>query len=434
VNYKESLPLMRILWLSNKVQSKAGINGSGSWLEAMTQALLNSGEVELGNIARGNVTSIQRQDCGPICQWVIPYSVRTNRKDNLPPKEVINDIGRAIDDFSPDLVEVWGTEFFWGLLTARGLIKYPAILEMQGLKSAIARVFNGGLTFREQVASIGPIEIWRHSTLFQVRRQFQNWGKFEKEIISGHRYIIAQSAWLKAQLRAINRNASIYHNEFPLNELFYSSESWTHGTNPVIFCSASYPAAFKGLHVAIRMLAILKDRFPNVQLRIAGSRQESGLRQDGYVAWLKREAHRLGVESNLTWLGLISTQELIRELQCCSVFLVPTFVEGYCLALAEAMLLGVPTVVAFTGGTSYLARDEESALFFPPGDDVMAAFQIERLLTEHELAGRLSKKARDVALERNSRPRIIQNQLEIYRQVLVDAGDRKKPDFMTIGR
>jgi hypothetical protein len=67
---------------------------------------------------------------------------------------------------------------------------------------------------------------------------------------------------------------------------------------------------------------------------------------------------------------------------------------------------------------SSLARDEESALFFSPGDEVMCAYQVERLLTDQSLAERISDKARAVALIRNDPKMIIANQLEIYRQVI----------------
>lgn len=418
---------MRIIWLSNKVQSDRDRGGTGSWLDAMAQGLIQSGEVELGNIAQGGVAKVTRQDCGEICQWIVPSVAKPRRRGGLPKGRFITEIVKAVEDFSPDLVQVWGTEGFWGLLTARELIRQTAILEIQGLKGAIARVFYGGLNFREQLACIGLKEILRQSTIFQGRKQFQDWGIREEEIISGHRFIITQSAWLEAQVKAINSRCQLFHNEFPLMEEFHMAEPWQPQAVAVILCSASYPSAFKGLHVAIRTVAILKNRFPNIQLRIAGVNQKHGIRQDGYVAWLNREAKRLGVETNLFWLGHIPTIDLVCELQKCSVFILPTFVEGYCLALAEAMMLGVPTVVSFTGGTSFLAKDENSALFFPAGDEAMGAYQLERLLTDRFLAKRLSCRAREVALVRNDRERIIKRQLEIYRQVIAESKNNRGP-------
>lgn len=173
--------------------------------------------------------------------------------------------------------------------------------------------------------------------------------------------------------------------------------------------------------MAIRALSILKNRYPDLQLRIAGAFQRPGLRQEGYVAWLNRESRRLGVEQNLCWLDSIGAQQIAAELQDCAAVVLPTFIEGYCLALAEAMLVGTPAVVSFVGGASLLAQNEESALFFPAGDAAMCAYQIERVLMEQALAERLSRQAREVALVRNNRERIIRRQIEIYEQVVTDS-------------
>ena len=90
------------------------------------------------------------------------------------------------------------------------------------------------------------------------------------------------------------------------------------------------------------------------------------------------------------------------------------------MALAEAMMLGVPSVTSFTGGTSFLAHDEVSALFFPPGDEAMCAYQLERVLTDKGLAERLSTAAREIAMKRNDQYKIVYHYLDLYLQVIGD--------------
>ena len=407
----------KVLWLSNKIQTDQDRGNTGTWLDAMARRLTQTSEIDLANIAQGAVAEPVRQDCGSIRQWIIPAGVQLDTHTGSPPASITAAIIRAVDEFSPDVVQVWGAEKFWGLLTARGLVAQPALLEMQGLKSAIARVYAGSLSVREQLACIGPKELLRGSTIFQNRRRFERWVEFERAMLAGHRFMTAQSAWLAAQIRAVNQTARIFHNDFLLREPFYAAAPWHPPSAPIIFCSASYPSPFKGLHLAIRALALLKRRFPDVQLRVAGAWQRPGLRQEGYVAWINRLARQLGVAEQIKWLGAVNATELVSELQQCALVLVPTFVEGYCLALAEAMQLGVPAVVAFVGGAAGLAVHGESALFFPPGDVAMSAYQMEQLLTDRTLAERLGRQARAVALTRNEPATVIQRQIEIYRQI-----------------
>jgi glycosyltransferase involved in cell wall biosynthesis len=240
-------------------------------------------------------------------------------------------------------------------------------------------------------------------------------------MISGCRFITVQSKWLEAQVRAMNDTGRIYHNDFALRTAFYAANPWQGTASASILCSAAYPAPFKGLHVAVRAMAILKRHYPDIELRIVGAQQWPGIHRDGYMAWLMREAKRLGVDANLRWLGNQTAGEIIVQLQECAAFVLPSFVEGYSLTLAEAMMLGVPIVASYAGGIPSLAQDEDSALFFSPGDEATCAYQLERLLSDRALAERLSCRAREIALARNDRDRIVRRQIEIYRSVLQEA-------------
>jgi glycosyltransferase involved in cell wall biosynthesis len=411
---------MKILWLSNTVLSDSDSGTSGTWLGALIKGLVESGSIELANIAMGTVTKITRQDCGPVRQWVIPVVQRLGR-NGLPPEQQIDGIISAVREFCPDLVHVWGTEFFWGLLTARNFIHQVSLLEMQGLKFTIVPVFAGGLSLKEQMSCIGIKEIVRSSSIGQARKRFDKWAVFEKEIISGHKNIGVQSTWVDAQVKSINPDCTTFHSDLVLRAPFYAASQWSYTDNQQIFCSAAYPAPFKGLHIAIRALASLRNRIPSVTLRIAGGLSAKGIRLDGYIRWLKREIRRLGLESNVVWLGSLDAGGIISELHSSAVALIPSYVESYCMALAEAMMLGVPAVTTYTGGAAFLAKDEETALFFSPGDEAMCAYQLERVLTDGVLGERLSVAARESAVKRHDQKKILAHYLKLYRQVISDA-------------
>jgi glycosyltransferase involved in cell wall biosynthesis len=407
---------MKVLWLSNKVLSDKDDGSTGTWLVAMAHSLVATGEVELCNVSMGKVKVPTRQDAGPCRQWIVP-GIKTGRA-GLPPARIVAGIISVVNDVAPDLVHVWGTENYWGLLTARGLIQTRALLEIQGLKEPYSRVFAGGLTELEQRACIGIKEIIKSRNIASKRSAFERWSRFEREIIAGHSFVTAQSPWVEAWVKVSNASARIFHVELALREPFYSAKPWRPQNASVIFCSAAYPVPYKGIHNAVRALAILSRQVPNARLRIAGALKSRGIRQDGYIAWVDRLAASLHVADKIDWLGALSATEIVAELQNCSVMLIPSHCETYCVALAEALYLGVPAVSAHTGGTVWLARDEESALFYSPGDEVMCAYQLERILTDQGLAERLSRNARDISLVRNNSQSIVNNQLKIYRQVI----------------
>jgi glycosyltransferase involved in cell wall biosynthesis len=269
----------------------------------------------------------------------------------------------------------------------------------------------------ERIRCIGVKELLKRRTMHADRHDFARWGRREEEIIRGHRFVDVQSLWAASRVKAVNPDARLFPVDLALRPPFYNPDGWQSFGRPTIFCTASYTFPFKGLHLAIRALGLLKRRIPDVRLRIAGAHQRPGIRQDGYMRWINRLTRQLGLVDAVEWLGPLQAEQIVAELANAGAAVIPTFIESYCVALVEAMVIGTPTVVAYTGGTAHLGNDEETCLFFPPGDEALCASQLERALTDRELAFRLSRESRRIAAVRNDRQRVVQRQLEIYRQV-----------------
>jgi glycosyltransferase involved in cell wall biosynthesis len=412
---------MKILWFSNCPISEQDICGSGSWLSVMANGLVEKESVHLRVIAAGPVKGLTQQSGNRLEQWFAPRRVAVSR-NGRPPRAIVDAINRNVQEFAPDLVHVWGTELYWGLITSGDALHPATLLEMQGLKATVAKVYFGGLTVGERIACFGPREALQLGGIGSSRRQCAAWGRHEAAMILGHRFIDVQSPWMAAQVKDINPSARLFDTEIALRSAFHEARPWQPPTSPTIFCIAGYSVPYKGLHVAIKALAQLRLRVPEARLRIAGLHQRPGIRQDGYVRWMNRLIRRLRLEDAVSWLGPLNAEQLVVELSTAAVALIPSFIESYCVALAEAMQVGAPTVVAFTGGTSYLGTDEQTCLFFPPGDEAMCVHQLERLLTDRPLALRLSHNAREVALARNNYDAVVRHQANIYRQVLAATG------------
>jgi glycosyltransferase involved in cell wall biosynthesis len=407
---------MKILWLSNKLLSSEDCGRSGAWLDTIAEMLISSGHVELGNISFGPGKEVSRQDYGPIRQWAVPDNWPLH--GGIPSSRHVSEILTAVRSFAPDLVHVWGTESFWGLLTARKIIPQPSLLEIQGLRLAIAPVFSGGLTFGEQLACTGLKEIVRGTTIFHIRKTHERWRKMEEEIISGHQYIATPSDWSLAHIKNINRTCKTFTNYRILRRPFYRAAPYMYTSKPAVFCIAAYTAPFKGLHVAIRAIGLLKTFFPGIELRVAGSHQSGRIAKDGYISWINREIDRMGIRSNVIWLGSIPASQIVNEIHKCTAMVMPSFIENDSLAFSEAMMVGIPIVASFTGGMAHLGSDEQTALFFAPGDAVMCAHQLERIINDKILAARLSRKEREVAFARHDPEKILTNQLKIYRDIV----------------
>lgn len=412
---------IKVLWFSNRIIDGIDNGSSGTWLTSLAPELTGSGELQLANICVGSVQDVVRNDYGEINQWIVPPEKRN--KHGFPSQKTVEGIKRAIDLFNPDIIQIWGTEGYWGLLTAHGYIKGKCLLNIQGLITAILPDFYGGLTNLELMKCIGPRELLKPGgSLFAVRDYFMRRSLWENEIIKGHSNITVQSEWIETYIKLINPRARVFKTDRTLRKEFHDAQHWFSGNNfpsspRVIFTiSTGYP--YKGLHVLIRSLKLVRSRYPDVILNIGGYFLTSGIKQSGYERWIIRLILDLGLKGAVNFLGPLKGDEVVNNLLSASVFVNPSFVESYSVALAEALKIGTPSVVSFSGAMPELAINEYEALFFSPGDPLGCARQIIRLLDNPELSQKLSMNAEVSISNRSQTTIIVENQIKAYKSVL----------------
>lgn len=418
INNRNEIKL-RILWFCNLKFSGEESKTSGSWLNALGSALVENEHIELCNITAGNVKRITRQDFGEIMQWIVPY--QSKLKCGLPKRKIIKEIQEIVKQINPSIIHVWGTENYFGVLTAQKYINGTVILEIQGLKYAIEKYFYAGLNTFNLFKCIAFKDFLRPSeSIFQLKSAFSKWGKIEKEIIRNHSIISVQSNWSKSQVQAVNPGAKILETKRALRKEFYVASQWNAEacTKYRIFTSLASIISYKGLHILIDSISLLKKKYPKIKLAIAGYRAY-GLRQNGYTKWLTKRIQKLGLVENIEWLGMLDSGKLIAEMHKANVTVIPSFIESYCLGLFEALAIGVPTVVSFAGAMPELATHEVEALFFQPGDAIMCANCIERFLESEEFAISISNNSIK-RMQTNKVIDVSQVQYAIYRRVLIN--------------
>ena len=226
---------------------------------------------------------------------------------------------------------------------------------------------------------------------------------------------------MKNHVQYINSKANLYATKILLRDSFYSSPKWEFKKNkdsPVIFSSSSAAVSYKGIHVLIKATKCLKRQYPNVKLRLAGNLMVGNKMIDGYSLFLKSLVDKNDLKDNVFYTGSLSEKEIVKELLACDVCVVPSFVETYCLAFAEAMILGVPVVASYAGAMPELAQDRKEALFYNSSDVVACASMIAQLIEDEKLASDISKYAIKRRELENAPELVLENQIQIYNQLI----------------
>src|SRR5262249_45187638 len=142
----------------------------------------------------------------------------------------------------------------------------------------------------------------------------------------------------------------------------------------------------KGLTFLIQALRILRDKGHDLELRLAG---DGPSRKS-----LKELAKELGVSDHVHFLGHLTEDEVIDELQASDLFLLPSFVEGIQVSAMEAMAVGVPVIATNIAGTSELVEDGKTGILVRPSDAQILAEAVVRMKEDHGFRLRAAELAR----------------------------------------
>jgi glycosyltransferase involved in cell wall biosynthesis len=135
----------------------------------------------------------------------------------------------------------------------------------------------------------------------------------------------------------------------------------------------------------IRAFALLVQRH-SLQLVLAG---------DGILRpQLEQLAEECGIREQVTFLGNVEREHLLRLYRQAAVFVFSTKGEGSPLALLEAMSCGLPAVASDVPGVREILAGGDCGVLVPPGQPAEMARAIERILGDTESAARIGAAAR----------------------------------------
>lgn len=104
----------------------------------------------------------------------------------------------------------------------------------------------------------------------------------------------------------------------------------------------------------------------------------------------KELAKSLQIESQTVFLGWVSGQDKDEIFRQSSIFCLPSYAEGFPMAVLDAWTYGLPVITTPVGGIPDVAIDGENMLLFNPGDIDMLAIQLERMIINNRLRERIS--------------------------------------------
>lgn len=137
----------------------------------------------------------------------------------------------------------------------------------------------------------------------------------------------------------------------------------------------------KGYEDLIKAYSLISHRHNEWKLILAGN---------GEIEKAKSMARELHIEDNITFTGWVSGDEKNNLYNNASIFCLPSYAEGFPMAVLEAWSYGIPVITTPVGGLPDILIPNENAMVFEAGDINNLARNLELLISNKELREKLS--------------------------------------------
>jgi D-inositol-3-phosphate glycosyltransferase len=178
----------------------------------------------------------------------------------------------------------------------------------------------------------------------------------------------------------------------------------------------------KGVEIAIRALALLRDReHDDLRLIVLGEDSRDG--DESEKERLKAVAASVGVRDRVDFLGSVAQHELPYFYAAADACVMPSYSESFGLVALEAQACGCPVVASGVSGLRSVVRDDVSGYLIDGHDPAEYAERIGRLLADPELAQQMGRRGRLLA-QRFSWTRTADRLDDLFEQVIEGAQER----------
>lgn len=405
---------MKILWLCNIVLPELceifGIKKTvfGGWLSGLWGCLIHQEDLEMAICVP--IIDKEKQKDG-IHNNYRYYSVPISKDVREYVPEQQNKCEEILDDFQPDIIHIWGTEYRHTHTMVKACEKQrmleKVLVNIQGLISVYALHYCLGL---EKYISM----LDENNSIQEGQRVFIENGEYEKEVLQKVSHVIGRTEWDRACCLQINKNVTYLQCGEILRDIFYERKdkwNWNACKKHSIFISqASYPV--KGFHLIIKEIACLKKVFSDLRVYVAGSNVTEG--NSEYGIYLREKIAEEQLEDTVTFIGNLTADEMYEYYLKANVFLSPSTIENSSNSICEAQMVGVPVVSSYVGGISTLIEHGVSGFYYPLNESYMMRHYIESIFENESIARELSKHEMHKAKDFNNKNKIVERMIQIY--------------------
>ena len=422
---------MKVLWFSNSPcgsikRNPASAVKSGGWLISL------EAEIKEGNNIQLEVAFFTDKQENPFTfdgvkyypMWRNFYKIRNglNRirerfiSQEDKDKKALPIMLDVVKQSLPDIIHIHGTEESFGLIT--DYIKdIPIVFSIQGMIAPYKEKYFSGIpkeyayrydSLYDRVKGLGIRNFYK-SFCYRAER--------EKQYLSHANYIFGRTFWDRNCTLALNPKRKYYVvNEILRPEFYKKRWKGFFANEKIKIVSTISGGIYKGMETVLKTACLLKQYGDlKFEWHIAGYTSPT--------KWVRICENMTGIlakDCNIIFHGRIDA-ELLSDLLCESdMYVHVSHIENSPNSVCEAMILGMPVIASYAGGTASLLRHEEDGILYQDGDPYVLAGAIIEMQQNPATAYKYAQTAREHALDRHDKKQIVKEIIGRYGDIISD--------------
>lgn len=415
---------MKILWFTNTPCLAAEkLNPgqiTGGWLSALNEQLSKQSSIELSVCfyyhKKINAFKYKNTSYLPVYRNngnTLTAKIKQRVSNKTDDKSEIHQLIEIIDIVKPDIIHVHGTEDNFGLIQANTTI--PVVISIQGILSPCFEKYYAGIP-KPVVKKHEPIiekVLFRSFIKDEIKMHLK--AKREQTMLAHARHIIGRTDWDKRVTGILAPNSRYYTvNEILRPEFYNNTWTKTQFSKPIKLVTTTSGGLYKGFETIVKTAQILTQHSTlDFEWQVIGL-SETNTIVKLVKRWLKADLNQLHIKLS----GRKKPNEIVELLLQSDIYCQVSHIENSPNSLCEAMLLGMPVIATFAGGTTSLFKDKEEGLLVQEGEPYSYAGAIKACISNYELARDKAKKARKRALVRHDREKIAADLIVTYKSII----------------
>lgn len=415
---------MKVLWFSVTPslynQKRNGHNGGG-WIESLERIIHEYGEnIQLG-IAFCTSTPNEPFKSAINGTVYYPMGIYLNEIQKIKGKYTSQFIDKiilehccsVIDDFRPDIIHVFGSEWCFGLINEYTNI--PVVIHMQGCWPPYRNAsFPPGFSKYDKIRSLlmhpkGLIDwiLYNHLSKERALR--------EERILRDNKYYMGRTRWDEALTYLYNRNRIYFYCSEALRSAFVEEKrKWElHDKKDCIIVTIGAGHMLKGYDVVLKAAKLLKENAKfQFEWLLCGPTGIS----------MKVFEQMTGIRSkdvNVKPLGRCSASTVKDTLLGATMYVHTSYIDNSPNSLCEAQILGLPVIATNVGGISSLfSKEYPQGMLVPTNDPYYLAAKIIEVFLNEDLQKVMSDLNYKISRVRHDDSQIFKDLCNCYNKIL----------------